>query len=171
MPRCRRHRPADEPDHSESRAPAKQTPRRRPRTLGRELRVLDAGDPSEIDAAFATWRQRPVGALLVSSDPFFSSRRRTDYRARGEATPIPAMYSKPRICRGWRADELWQQHTADAYRRAGVYVGRILNGAKPADLPVDQATKFEFVINLKTAKTLGIAVPPDALASADEVIE
>ena len=128
------------------------------RTLGRELRVLDARDPSEIDAAFASLRQRPVGALLVSSNPFFSSRRQQIVAlAAGDA--IPAMYfNREFVADGGLMS--YGNDIADAYRRAGVYVGRILNGAKPADLPVDQATKFEFVINLKTAKRLGIVVPP-----------
>jgi putative ABC transport system substrate-binding protein len=139
------------------------------RTLGRELRVLDARDPSEIDAAFASLRQRPVGALLVSSNPFFSSRRQQIVAlAAGDA--IPAMYfNREFVADGGLMS--YGNDIADAYRRAGVYVGRILNGAKPADLPVDQATKFEFVINLKTAKRLGIVVPPGLSASADEVIE
>jgi ABC-type uncharacterized transport system substrate-binding protein len=139
------------------------------RALGRQLLVFNASSPSEIDAAFATMRERRAGALLVEADPFLSSRAQ-QIVALAARDAIPAMYSnRDFIEEGGLIS--YGNDTADAYRHAGVHVARILNGASPADLPVDQATKFEFVINLKTAKTLGLDVPPGLSSRADEVIE
>jgi putative ABC transport system substrate-binding protein len=133
------------------------------------LLVLNASTASEIDAAFATMRERRAGALLVGADPFLSTRSQ-QIVALAARDAIPAMYSnRDPIEEGGLMS--YGNDTADAYRHAGVHVGRILNGASPADLPVDQATKFEFVINLKTAKALGLSVPPGLLVAADEVIE
>jgi ABC-type uncharacterized transport system substrate-binding protein len=139
------------------------------RALGRQLLVLDASTASEIDAAFATMRQRRAGALLIGADPFFSSRLQ-QIVALAVRDAIPAMYvNREFVEEGGLMS--YGNDTADSYRRAGVYVGRILNGAAPASLPVDQATKFEFVINLKAAQTLGLEVPPGLSARAEEVIE
>jgi putative ABC transport system substrate-binding protein len=125
-------------------------------TLGRQLLVLYASTPSEIDAVFATI-------------PFLASRRQ-QIVALAARDAIPAMYlNREYVEEGGLMS--YGNDIADSYRRAGVYVGRILNGTSPADLPVDQAAKFEFVINLKTAKTLGLEVPPGLSARADEVIE
>ena len=139
------------------------------RELGQQLLVLNASSPSEIDAAFATMRERRAGALLIGADPFLSSRSQ-QIVALAARDAIPTLYyNRADVEEGGLMS--YGNDTADAYRRAGVYVGRILNGASPADLPVDQATKFEFVINLKTAKKLGVDVPPGLSARADDVIE
>jgi putative ABC transport system substrate-binding protein len=139
------------------------------RALGRKLLVLDASTASEIDAAFATMRQRRAGALLIGADPFFSSRLQ-QIVALAVRDAIPAMYvNREFVEEGGLMS--YGNDTADSYRRAGVHVGRILNGAKPADLPVDQATKFELVVNVKAAKAVGLTIPESFLAHADEVIE
>jgi putative tryptophan/tyrosine transport system substrate-binding protein len=138
------------------------------RTLGQQLLILNASTASEIDDAFATMRQRRAGALLVSADPFFTARRQ-QIVALAARDAIPAMsFNREFVEEGGLIG--YGNDTPDNYRRAGVYVGRILNGASPADLPVDQATKFEFLINLKTAKRLGLEVPPGLSARADEEV-
>jgi len=139
------------------------------RTLGRQLLVLNASTPSEIDAAFAALRQMRAGAFLVGGDPFFPSRRQ-QIVALAARDAIPAMYPS----REFVAEDglmSYGNDVADGYRRAGGYVGRILKGDKPADLPVDRATKFELAINQKTAKTLGLEIPARLFFTADEVIE
>ena len=139
------------------------------RAKGERLTILKAGSAGEIEAAFASLPSLHLDALVVSADPFLSSQRE-QLVALASRHAIPTIYA-------------WREFAASgglmsygpslpaAYRMVGVYAGKILKGAKPADLPVQQPTKFELVINLKTAKALGLKVPPSLLARADEVIE
>jgi putative ABC transport system substrate-binding protein len=137
--------------------------------LGRKVLVLNASAPNDIDAAFATMQQRRADGLLVSGDPFLSSRHQ-QIVALATRDAIPAIYGNSEfIAEGGLMS--YGNDIPDAYRRAGIYITKILKGASPADLPIDQSTKFEFVINLKTAKALGLTVPTSLLSTADEVIE
>jgi putative ABC transport system substrate-binding protein len=139
------------------------------RSLGKKMPVFKASNEPDLDAAFATMVQQQVGALVVSSDPFFWSRR-GKVISLAERYALPAIYYLPEFA--WAGGLMaYGNSLPDIYRLVGVYVGRILKGEKPADLPVEQPTKFDMVINLKTAKSLGIAVPDKMIALADEVIE
>jgi putative ABC transport system substrate-binding protein len=139
------------------------------KSLGVRLVSVSASTEVEIDAAFASFVQQSVGALLIGTDPFFNSRREQFAKLAAQHS-IPVIYpQREYVVAGGLIS--YGPHFADGYRQAGVYLGRILAGEKPAELPVMQPTKFEMVVNLKTAKTLGLAVPPTLLALADEVIE
>jgi putative tryptophan/tyrosine transport system substrate-binding protein len=155
------HRPGVEAQEQDLHTAAK--------TARRELVIFRTGDPAAIDSAFATMAERKIASLLVGADPFFNNHRPQIVRLAARQA-IVAVYQ-------------WREFVADgglisygaslpeAYRQSGLYVGRILKGEKPADLPVVQPAKFELVINLKTAKALGLTVQPSLIARADEVIE
>jgi putative tryptophan/tyrosine transport system substrate-binding protein len=139
------------------------------RAMGLQIQVLKASTSHEIDAAFATLAREQSDTLFVGGDPFFTSRR-------VQLAVLAAHYSIPSTSGTREITEAgglmsYGANIPDGWRQAGAYVGRILGGAKPADLPVVQSTKFELVVNAQTAKTLGLAVSPSLLAIADEVIE
>jgi putative ABC transport system substrate-binding protein len=138
-------------------------------SLGQRIEIATAGSDSEFDAAFQKIARSNARAMLVGTDPFFNSRRGRIVELAAQHA-IPAIYEQRAFA---DAGGLMSYGTSltDGYRQAGIYVGRILKGGKPGDLPVVQSTKFEFVINLKTAKALGLDIPPSMLAIADEAIE
>jgi ABC-type uncharacterized transport system substrate-binding protein len=138
-------------------------------TLGQQVLVLNASSDEEMDAAFVAIAQQQVAALLVASDSFFFDRRER-LVALVARQLIPAVYYLRAFPQAGGLTSYGNSLT-DLYRQAGIYTGRVLKGEKPADLPVIQSTKFEFVINLNTAKALGLEIPPTLLALADEVIE
>ena len=139
------------------------------RTIGMKLFVSRASNEREVGEAFATFAQQRVGAVIVPGDPFFQD-------SRDQLAVLEARYSIPAVHEGREftaAGGLMSYGASlpDAFRQLGIYAGRILKGTKAADLPVMQPTKFDLVINLKTAKALGLSVPQTLLATADEVIE
>jgi ABC-type uncharacterized transport system substrate-binding protein len=139
------------------------------RTIGRNVVVLNASNDSEIDQAFATLAQRGADALLMSADLFFQVRR-DQLVALAARYKMPVMYEWPEFAAAGGLIS-YSSVRGDALLQVGIYAGRILNGAKPADLPVIQSTRFEMAINLKTARMLGLTIPPSLLARADQVIE
>ena len=139
------------------------------RALGLQFTVLRATTEPEINSAFASMTQFTGAALIVAADPFLIAYR-DHVVALAARHAIPTIYSVRNFAVAGGVMS-YGTDLADSYRQAGIYTGRIIRGEKPADLPVQQSTKFEFVINLKTAKALGLTVPPTLLARADEVIE
>lgn len=139
------------------------------RKLGRRIFVISAGSEDDLDTAFATLASQKIDALMVASDAFYSGQRSRIVELAARHA-VPAIYDRREFpdAGGLIA---YGHHRADSYRQLGTYVGRILNGTRPNELPVLQPTKFEFVINLKTAKALGITVPLTLQVAADEVIE
>ena len=139
------------------------------RRLGLQLQIRNATNPAEFEPAISTFAQEGAGAMIVLADPFF-------FNLRDRIITLAARYTLPAIYE-WREFAMsgglmsYGTNLGNAYRQAGNYAGRILKGEKPSELPVIQSTKFEFVINLKTAKALGIKISDDLLSLADEVIE
>jgi putative ABC transport system substrate-binding protein len=139
------------------------------RTVGQRISILSAGQEADFEPAFAAMTRDKASALLVMADPFFANRRE-------QLVTLAARHAIPAIYE-WRefaalgALMSYGSSLTDAYRRLGMYAGKILKGEKPADLPIDQAVKIDLVINLKTAKSLGVEIPPTPLARATEVIE
>jgi putative ABC transport system substrate-binding protein len=136
---------------------------------GLRLEVLKASTESEIDAAFAALRPSQASALLAGSDAFFNSRR-DQIVALAAKHAMPAIYDTPEFTQAGGL-MTYGRSFVEVYRQVGIYTGKILRGAKPADLPVQQPTKFELIINLKTARAIGLTVPQSLLQRADEVIE
>lgn len=137
--------------------------------IGQQLSILDVRSEREIEDAFATLVQRGAGAVLIGAGPFLTSHRQ-QLAALAARSRLPTMYPlREYIAAGGLIS--YGASITEAYRQAGVYTGQILKGQKPADLPVMQSSKFEFVLNLKTAKTLGLKIPPALIALADEVVE
>ena len=139
------------------------------RAVGMPIKVSNASSDQDIHSFFRTLSQSRAQALLISADAFFNGRREQLVTLAAHYT-IPALYPQREAgLAGWLMS--YGTSLADGYRQVGIYAGRILKGAKPADMPVIQPTRFEFVINLQTAKKLGIAVPSTLFATADEIIE
>jgi len=138
-------------------------------SLGRKIRILKAANERDIDNAFKTIAQEKLGSLFVAADAYFGARS-SQFVTLAAYNAVPVFYSRREFAEAGGLVSYGTDNDA-SFRQQGIYIGRILNGERPADLPVVQATKFELVINLKTAKSLGVTFPIDILALADTVIE
>ena len=139
------------------------------RTFGVRLQYLDVRGPKDIETAFREARKERAGAVLVLQGPVFTSQR-TQVADLAEKTRLPAIYPQTEYAEAGGL-MCYGVNTTDLFRRAAYHVDKILKGAKPVDLPVEQPKKFEFVINLKAAKQIGLTIPPNVLARADKVIK
>jgi putative tryptophan/tyrosine transport system substrate-binding protein len=138
-------------------------------TLGLQLRLLDASTASELDAAFGALVRERIGVLLLTDEPFFNARVEQIVELAAQHL-VPTIYTFRAFTSAGGLIS-YASNLEDSYRQIGIYTGRILKGEKPGDLPVLQPTRFELIVNLKTAKALGLTVPETLLATADEVIE
>jgi putative ABC transport system substrate-binding protein len=139
------------------------------RSKGVQLSILNASNDGEIETAFSAFEKLQSDGVIVAADPFFDTRRE-QLPAVAARHKVPTIYFEPEFCTVGGLIS-YGSRLSDVYRQMGIYAGRILKGEKPADLPVEQPTKFELAVNLKTARALGIEVPPKLLFTADEVIE
>jgi putative ABC transport system substrate-binding protein len=141
------------------------------RVVGVQILLIDIKREGEIDGAFEKMVQRHADALLVGTDPLFTTERLGKLIALAAHHAMPAIFGDSPPAGTYRGQLMSYAFSDDIFRQAGVYIGRILKGERPADLPVLQPTRFELIINLTTAKALGITVPPSLLTRANEVIE
>jgi len=157
------------PNNPETAALYEQPVREAVRAVGMRLLILNAGTPAEIDGVFEKLVQEKASVVIVSADPFYTARaRQLAILAARHNLPLVSANREITMAGGLIS---YGNDVLDAYRRAGLYAGRILKGATPGDLPIDRATKFDLVINVQTAKTLKLEIPAKLLALADEVIE
>ena len=140
------------------------------RALGVRLQALEARNPLEIDSAFAAMTRERAGALLILADPIFGNQRRQIAELAAKRR-LPAIYGGTPEYAEAGGLMVYGPNELDLNRRAAIYVDKLLKGAKPADLPVEQPTKFELVINLRTAKAIGLTIPPSLLQRADQIID
>ena len=139
------------------------------KSAGRELTVLRTGDARAIELAFATFAERKITAVLIGADALFNNHRPQIVTLAARHAMVAVYAFREFVTEGGLVS--YGPNSTEAYRLSGLYIGRILRGEKPADLPVMQPTKFELAINLKTARALGLKVPPTLIARADEVID
>ncbi len=140
------------------------------KALGVKVQYLDIRDPKDIETAFRAAKKGRADGVIVLNNPLFNTSHGTQFAELAIKNRLPAMYYSPRIVEDGGGLVSYGASPADLFRHAATYVDKILKGAKPADLPVEQPIKFEFIINLKVAKQIGLTVPPNVLVRADKVI-